>query len=863
MAAFDDINKAKKALEDLSKEYEKLTNKKIPTFNIKDDIKEANNAITIMNDLLDKTKREMTYLEDGFGNIENTLVSIVQELKKTQTPTKNATSAFIGISKVVKDLKYDQQEIDILNKKQLNSYKTKLSKLQEEVKINAERLQIEKDMVGKSEQEILASKELTEDQKSILVGLSKNFDIFNDINNLLDKRIKEEKDYEKALGITGATVKSLSSALSKLGFGALGEKLGINDALDKAKAKAKDLVKTLGNPEVEAKREELINKITKERGFLSDKQLKAGFGGIELKKSQIELEKINAEWGNKTLKTQISTNDRLGIAKDLVKDLGTNLIENILDPELLIVKAFELFIDALKISDNSAGNLAKSFNLSYQEAVALNGKLNETANLSLDAAINTKGLNESLIAVGKSLGSNAQLNTKDLITFTKLREQAGYTNDELIDIQKLSLINNKTLEDNTASILGGAKAYASQNKLVVNEKDILREVGKTSAAVKLSLGGSADELARSVIQAKQFGLTLAQADHISSSLLDFESSISNELEAELITGKNLNLEKARQLALNNDIAGAAAEVAKQVGTSVDFAKMNRIQQESIAKAAGLTREELAQSLMDREALAKLSEVEGKTAQERFNNLVKQVGLEEAKKRLGNEQLANQFAQQSIQERFNNRVDKLKDIFVSIAEPVLAIVSPLMDLINTILPAINVLLQPIINDLKAIGVVIRDLISEPLKALKGIFSGIIDIMNGDITNGFKKIGVSLLRYVLSPFQALLDGIVTLINSFTTILNKIPGVNIGEIKAPDLTNSIVGPNVAMADGGIVTSPTHALVGEAGPEAVIPLNQLMNEFKEMKQILTAILNKEGTITLNGTKMGTAMAVGSYKIQ
>ena len=40
-------------------------------------------------------------------------------------------------------------------------------------------------------------------------------------------------------------------------------------------------------------------------------------------------------------------------------------------------------------------------------------------------------------------------------------------------------------------------------------------------------------------------------------------------------------------------------------------------------------------------------------------------------------------------------------------------------------------------------------------------------------------------------------------------------------------------------------------------------MNEFKEMRQILTAILNKEGTIMLNGTKMGTAMAVGSYKVQ
>ena len=41
------------------------------------------------------------------------------------------------------------------------------------------------------------------------------------------------------------------------------------------------------------------------------------------------------------------------------------------------------------------------------------------------------------------------------------------------------------------------------------------------------------------------------------------------------------------------------------------------------------------------------------------------------------------------------------------------------------------------------------------------------------------------------------------------------------------------------------------------------LLKEFQEIKQILNAILHKEGTITLNGTKMGTAMAVGSYKVQ
>ena len=62
-------------------------------------------------------------------------------------------------------------------------------------------------------------------------------------------------------------------------------------------------------------------------------------------------------------------------------------------------------------------------------------------------------------------------------------------------------------------------------------------------------------------KAKQFGISLEQADKISESLLDFESSISNELSAELITGKQLNLEQARLYALNNDMAGLSRELA--------------------------------------------------------------------------------------------------------------------------------------------------------------------------------------------------------------------------------------------------------------------------------------------------------------
>ena len=127
----------------------------------------------------------------------------------------------------------------------------------------------------------------------------------------------------------------------------------------------------------------------------------------------------------------------------------------------------------------------------------------------------------------------------------------------------------------------------------------------------------------------------------SSSLLNFQSSIEDELSAELLTGKQLNLERARAAALADDQATLAEELANNFGTAAEFGAMNVIQQEAAAKAVGLTRDTLAESLMKREAMAKLSQFEGKTEKEKYENAVKTLGVDGARKQLGNEALADQ------------------------------------------------------------------------------------------------------------------------------------------------------------------------------------------------------------------------------
>ena len=369
--------------------------------------------------------------------------------------------------------------------------------------------------------------------------------------------------------------------------------------------------------------------------------------------------------------------------------VGSNLKDSFSKANLL-QGAIGGILTGISTADKSTGELAKELGMSSIRANSMRKEFADIANSSNDINVNIQDLQKSQIAVGKALGTNAMLNEGDLKTMTELVKKTGLQHDELIGIEKLSLATGKSLDDNVKSALGGATAYASQNKLVVDNNKVLREVNKASDSLKLSLGGSVEALGEAVVKAQQFGFDLEKAESIASSMLDFESSIENELSAELLTGKNLNLERARQLALEGDIASAAAEVANQLGNSEEFGKMNVIQQEALAKSVGLTRDQLASSLIEREALAKMSMVEGETAQERYNNLVAEGKTREEITKLLGEEAAGQLEQQSNQDKFNATVDKLKGIFIQVGDALMPVFNMIGGVLEAIGPIANIL-----------------------------------------------------------------------------------------------------------------------------------------------------------------------------
>jgi hypothetical protein len=539
-------------------------------------------------------------------------------------------------------------------------------------------------------------------------------------------------------------------------------------------------------------------------------------------------------------KVYISQNKELSTQTSKYKNIG-NALKDQLTKANLIDFAIKEMVSALTSADKATGELAKSFGTSYKEASNIRVELNTISNLSGDVNMTTEKLGKSLMALNKEFGTATMMSGELLKDFTNLTNVAGYSAEAAAGLARITVATGTDLSDNTAEILGTAAAYNGANKLALNGKEIAEQVAKTSAATTLTLGMQPGAIAKAVIESKALGASMAQVEQIASSLLNFESSIENEMSAELLLGKNLNLEKARTAALNGDIATVAAEIAKQTGTAADFEEMNVIQQEALAKAVGMTRDGLASSLMEREALVRLGK-EDSNIQKEYNAL-KEQGLSDdvIANRLGSEKLADQLKSQSVQERFNATVEKLKEIFVSIADPIMQIVSPIVNLLIPALSAIPFILTPVFDIFKGIGGILTGSY-ETLDNWAKVM-GVIGLAAAGVYATTKLIVVWQERgAIISAFQLAIEqgkkqGILGTIGALTVEL----GIQMGLLSAALATNAAltfgIGVAVAVAaaaagyaaiksmkDGEIDPSKGPVMTGEFGSVQLDPNDKAM---------------------------------------
>ena len=863
-----------------------------------DVVKNTKNKGELDKGSLDLAKQAVKVTRD-LSSEYSSINDVQKDMAKNQKKQQDIQKQIAAITKNLTDKEKSSLETFRKKSSELNKAKSIEQSLIEKQKqgknVTDDQIKRAQELVAQKEEQVALSGQNLSSQAEQIAALEAQGQNLELNNEYLAEQLRRQENIRKGMGAFGRAAEGAQKTLEKIGFGEIGKALGLDAAAKKA--------------------EELSKELTK-----GGKESVTGFG------------KLKILFGS------------LGAA--LKSALGPIAIVT------MIVSSFKKGeVEAKKLNQQTV-DISRNLGISQKEAAGL---ASQARSIGASMGITSDAATKSAESIYSALGGVTQLSQETLNTFMRLNVFAGMSAESIAGMYKFSKLSGESAEATAEAMATTAQESIKSMKVNISQKAVMEGVSKVSNTMKLNFKGSAAELTKAFVQSKKLGLELGKVEDVANSLLNIEDSIAAEMEAELLTGKELNLEKAREAALNNDTATLMEEIANQFGSIEDFQKMNRVQQEAFAKSIGMSRDGLADMLVSSkenaaentdlldtqkaglaamqsmastaEKLAAAEEARNQQSVGIFDALSPLVELfEEIKtqavelikpiveqlvpviKDLGETLLpiiADLFT--SLKPAITAILEALKPVlvvFVEVAKQLLPIIfeiiqtlippiiqiveafapliqmaadlalqllPPIVELFNALLPAFAPLFELVATLVKALMPTLIELFKmiEPiLKPVIAIITGIAEtitgILNGDwdkVGEGLKKIGVGILNLVISMIEGAINLIImganTLIKGITfgAVSNAIPKVSL--------------PRVELAEGGVVTKPTNALIGEAGPEAVVPLNsdKSLNvntkALEEKLDRLISLVERGGIVTIDGQKVGQALVLGSYQTQ
>ena len=328
-----------------------------------------------------------------------------------------------------------------------------------------------------------------------------------------------------------------------------------------------------------------------------------------------------------------------------------------------LVDLFKTIVDAVLGVEQANFRVGRALNISADQADNMRKEFDKIAMSSNNIVVNSTRMLQSQVEISKQLGTNKQLSADILVNDVKLRDILGLEVESRQKIAEASIATGRNAAKLTQAVIGTVGAF---NRLVGTSfkfNDIIGEASKLSGVMGLTFAKYPEKITKAVLATKTLGFELGQLDSTASSFLDFEGSISKEMEAQVLTGKEMNLTAAREAALNNDNARLAQEITKNVGSTAEYLNMNRIQQEAIAQSVGLSREGLADILKKQTLYSKLGATDVETFNKKIALLEKQGKTQEQISAMIGKDAYNTYTQVSTAEKLTEIMERIKKTFV--------------------------------------------------------------------------------------------------------------------------------------------------------------------------------------------------------
>jgi len=263
-----------------------------------------------------------------------------------------------------------------------------------------------------------------------------------------------------------------------------------------------------------------------------------------------------------------------------------------------------MMLAGLLVLLNAARDIYESFEKQAAAFRRFAGMFRETAKpmrvMAEDIAIQfahvgvtIEGVYNSFKALGTEMGGFHNV-TKDLVLQTSLlSSQLGVSEENTAGMLRNLAVASKSTMQAQKSMAYFAADISSAAGVPLNL--VMGDIAKMSGTAFAMMNKMPLAMIKAAVEARRLNTTINDMARASESILDFQNSVNAEMEASVLLGQSINLQRARYLAYNKDIVGSTKEILR-IAKNIDFQNLDVFQMQAFARATGRSVEELAKML---------------------------------------------------------------------------------------------------------------------------------------------------------------------------------------------------------------------------------------------------------------------------
>ena len=355
-----------------------------------------------------------------------------------------------------------------------------------------------------------------------------------------------------------------------------------------------------------------LSTLVQERNSYIEAQVAAGRfinqGLVKQLDTQIKLlekQKENEDVQDAIKAKQQEFQDSIDSAKDKAQGLQNTFMAIVTDPMTAMTAGFGALVALIGAFAKAAFQTTKELRLSAGQGLKLAGATKEAAIQAKMYGGSTEDAMAAAAALTKEAGALENLNSGAVMQVTELSVRYGLSADNAAKLNTVFKDVTDGTQQGAESMQDMVTSLAKANNVAPGA--VLEDIANNTEAFARFGAEGAKEFVMTSIAAKKLGIEMSSITAAADSLLDIEGSIAKQMEAEVLLGRQLNLDAARQAALQGDYLTLTKELANQVGSVAEFNSMNAIQQQALADSLGMSVADTRKMVENQDKLAGLSD----------------------------------------------------------------------------------------------------------------------------------------------------------------------------------------------------------------------------------------------------------------